>query len=942
MVQSVTRPFRSALRLGGALVLFLAALAGPVTAQVRRPPAPPDTTARDTLPGDTIARDTVPGDTLPGDTTRVRGSRAAMADSIIRELRTLPGYVPTEYQGTAATYQVGEGVLQLKGGAQVQREGDQQLNADTIEYRQSEQLIIAKGKPKVSGQSQELTGRLLYYDLATHRATVRGAQTTVSQGANWIVRGDVTAEDRTSTMYATHGNFTTCDLEIPHYHFESDRIKVVKDKYLVARPARLYFGKVPVMVLPFVVQSLERGRRSGLIVPRFAITDIVRNSPGQTRQITDLGYYWAINDYLGAQATTTWRSGAYTSLSGNLDYNWRRQFLSGHLGYQRYWETDGGRNYSVNTSTSWRPDERTSLGVSGNYASSTRFIRRTTIDPREATQSLGSSLSLSRRFDWGSLSLGGTGQQQISDNSISMTLPSFSISPNSITFLRSPSPEQAKWYNNATLTWNLSGVRSLTKDKGDFLRGIQDRSDNSLQGGIQSFQLGNLSLSATGNFKQTRLMEEVGVDSAGAQLGVLPATSTDLGNWSAGASYQVKLIGQTSVSPTLSMSRSILRDSLTEGSYVQSPMRLTFGASVATALFGFYPGVGPFSAIRHRITPSISYGYSPSVQQSALQERVFGPLTANTQNTITLSFSQTFEGKLKEPRKPAGADSVPATGGDTTLANQPSVPAEPQKVTLLSINTSAIQYDFSRRSQGQSGFLTSTLSNSITSDYLHGLSVQIQHELFDRRGIDPNDVSQRGQLGSFSPRLTSLSTGFELGPSSAIFRWLGLGQDQGSTPSTQGTQPGNPPSDRATAGGQGSATGNQQSVGGGPWRVGLQYALTRQPRSFRILPKDMTPAQLRELARQNLHDTDQTVMADMAFSLTPKWAVTWNTQYSVADHEFAGHRLTFKRDLHRWQANFSFYQTPTGNSAFELYVELIDNPDLKVNYRDYNLGIDRR
>jgi hypothetical protein len=155
-------------------------------------------------------------------------------------------------------------------------------------------------------------------------------------------------------------------------------------------------------------------------------------------------------------------------------------------------------------------------------------------------------------------------------------------------------------------------------------------------------------------------------------------------------------------------------------------------------------------------------------------------------------------------------------------------------------------------------------------------------------------------------------------------------------------QPGETPTDRATAAGQGAATGNQQSAGGGQWRLGIQYALTRQPRTYLPVPEGLTPAQLRALSLRNRHDTNQTIMADMAFSLTPKWAVTWNTQYSVADHAFAGHRLTFKRDLHRWQANFSFYQTPTGNSAFELYVELIDNPDLKVNYRDYNLGIDRR
>src|SRR5690606_6177921 len=127
-------------------------------------------------------------------------------------------------------------------------------------------------------------------------ATAAGARTTIAQTATWFVTGEMVSAVGVDRVYASHASFTTCDLETPHYHFESDRIKVVKDRILVAVPARLYFGNVPVMVLPFVVQNLEEGRRSGLLVPRFGMTDIVRSSPGYTRQISDLGWYWAIND----------------------------------------------------------------------------------------------------------------------------------------------------------------------------------------------------------------------------------------------------------------------------------------------------------------------------------------------------------------------------------------------------------------------------------------------------------------------------------------------------------------------------------------------------------------------------------------------------------------------------------------------------------------------
>src|SRR5690606_37794912 len=131
-------------------------------------------------------------------------------------------------------------------------------------------------------------------------------------------------------------------------------------------------------------------------------------------------------------------------------------------------------------------------------------------------------------------------------------------------------------------------------------------------------------LSAKGSFDQSKLLEEVGIDSTGADIGHLPARRVDEVHLDGTASYQIRLIGQTSVAPTLSFRREIRLDSLTEGRYVPSLTRIYFGAGLTTALFGRFPGIGPFSAIRHRINPGIAYAYTPAVAQSALQERVFG------------------------------------------------------------------------------------------------------------------------------------------------------------------------------------------------------------------------------------------------------------------------------------------------------------------------------
>jgi hypothetical protein len=604
---------------------------GATPAAVPREPTP-----RSTTPGDTIPGDTIPGDTIPGDTVPAGPPPDPAADSVMAQLRQLPGFTATEYRGESAIYRADTGELRLIGNAEVARAGDQ-LTADTIVYYDRTDRVIAFGRPRVTGQAQELTGDILYYDLARRRATALGARTQITEGATWFVHGDVTLEE-TDRIFASHARFTSCDLEVPHYHFASDRIMIIRDRILVARPARLYFGQVPVLVLPFIVQNLERGRRSGLLVPRFAVNDIVRTSDRHTRELSGLGWYWAINDYMGAQVTGGWRSGAYTSLQGDLDYNWRRQFLNGNLSFRNYWEQTGSTQFMLNGRSQWRPDERTDLGLTAQYATSSRFIRDSSYDPRAVTQELGSDFRINRRFDWGSVALGATRRQSIADDGVTGTLPSFSVNPRTFTFFQAASPELERWYSNASLQLNASGDRSFSGGRSAGANPQADYTSTRLQGGIQQFSLGNLNFAAVGNLNQSTIQPITGPEP-------VEGRDTASGQWRASVSYQQRLIGQTMLSPTLAVRQDFRRSPASGDAYIGAPLRPDFGASLSTAIFGFFPGVGPYEAIRHRLSPNMSYSYSPQVEQTELQREVFGPVGGRAQNVVSLSLNQTFEAR---------------------------------------------------------------------------------------------------------------------------------------------------------------------------------------------------------------------------------------------------------------------------------------------------------
>jgi lipopolysaccharide export system protein LptA len=954
-----------------AFALLLAA--HPAAAQVRPTPPPPpppaapaappaaqddDAAARDTVPvraptqvvpGQPTAPDTVPArspDAAPADTSRQAAreaaERAAAADTIFQALRRLQGYTVMEYRGDSATFNADQRVLRLFGDSEVAREGDRLTASDTIIYREATRVVEAYGSPAISGQAERIEGNVMFYDLATRRATVRGGRTQVAEaGASWYVRGDVTAEG-TSHLYATRSTFTTDDREEPAYYFEADNIKVIRDRILVGRPARLYFRNVPVFWLPFVAQDLTRGRRSGLLTPEFSINDIVRNrsvpagATGTGRQISNLGVYWAINDYFDTQLSGAWRSGDYTGVRGALQYRWNSQFLQGNVSYSQFWRETGQRELQFFSNNSWRPDERTNMALNANFAS-TQFLREITTDYFQSTQNISSNLTLNRRFDWGSVDLGGSRQQSLANDQVTTEFPKLGVVLQPITLFRAPGLDQ-RWYNNATLTLSGSGALSSLVYGSDAPPQSRDEQRTNVRV-TQGFSMGNIGLNSSFNLNRNLFPEVAPIDTFPGR----PRVDRDQGQWQSNLSYRIALIGETSISPTLSVSQDLRRGTfgtavsqipfqpeplVTEG-YVASPLRTGFGASLNTALYGFLPGFGQFTAIRHKLTPGFSYTYVPEVALTQEQEQIFGRAGGRMQNNLTLlSLNQTFEAKIRpeadrppadiEVREP-GDTIAPADGASPTQAQ--AAPPEERKVTLLSINTTGFNYDFAPDTLGRRrGFTTRQVTNTVSSDYLRGLQITITHDLFDQTDLP---FEERGtELGRFSPALTGVSTRFSLGQDSPFLRWLGLAGRVQEAPAQTDSIPAQPlPADPLNPMRTGSFTDRPQAAGRGPWRMDIGYTLNR-PRDGGIAAHDL--------------------QIGTSFAPTANWAVNWYTNYSIEDGSFGGHRITLRRDLYRWEANFSFNRTPYGNTSFDVRILLKDLPDLKVDYREDNIGGVRR
>ena len=906
----------------------------------------------------------------------------AGADSVLAALLELPGYALTEYEGGQADFGAKDRTLVLHAAegevARVRREGEEITADSSIYFDERRGMIHTEGQVATftPQEGDPLTSRSLIFDMNEERGSALDATTRYTEGGNWIVRGDLPSVTP-SAAFGTHTSFTSCDLEEPHYHFATDELKIVRGSVLVARPVVLYFADVPVAWLPFIAQSLGDGSASGLLTPRFSVNDIVRSSRGYSRRISNLGFYWAMSDYSDAQLALDWFSGEFLALTGGVRYNWARQFLQGSLNYRQYWREDGGNELAFNTNHSWAIDERTSLRVSGNYASSTSFVRRNSFDPREVTQSIDSNGGWNRRFDFGTLSLSANRRQYLSDDRVEMTLPSLNLSLSPITFFRAPS-NRARIWNNITWTGGANYTRRIS-DKAEqpdssFTPSLADQS--TVNGGFNmGLTLRNLSWRSNVTLSQratlgfpivpevpdpsssrmerdayyaTLWADELGVSAA--EVLRQDSTSSEI-TWSTSLSYQQRLVGSTTLTPSLRISGNSLRtdESPEASSYVAGPRRVSFGASLKSDIYGFFPGFGSFEQIRHKLTPTFDYSYTPEVTPTQLQRDVFGSRSLQPRNELRIGLTQTFEAKLKEPEDTTatGAESGDApgigaggqTGGGTLQPDTATGPGRQEtgrKVNLLSLRTSSVTYDFVEAdSTGNwvDGFTTTRLSNQISSDFLRGLSISLDHDLFKEE-----DTGQ-GLERKFDPHLSQVNFSFSMGSRTALFGWVGglLGFDQGP----EEEEPEEELEEEEELDPFANATGMEEAtivpgVGGfgdpevrdqvrgrrssaqpGQWNANLSYSLHRP--------------------RQESAQASQMLQINLKFQPTEAWDVSWRTSYDLEAGAFNDHMLRFSRDLHRWEANFDFRQTATGNWSFRFEVSLTDNRDLKFDYEQRSL-----
>lgn len=912
-------------------------------------------------------------------------------DSTMRELLDLEGYRKVRYQGDTVRFDAQSRILTLVGKPSGVQRDETMLVGDTVIYNDSTRIVVARGDtvllrdPTQADADDFIANGEIEYDLVTRQGLTGAFSTSVTSGQRLylsakrsVIVSDTLVSGR-HIVYASNGSFTYCDHAEPHFHFTTGEMKFISQNVMVARPGVLYIGNVPVFWIPFFFQDVRSGRRSGLLTPNFGMAELFRNSPSYRRSVQNIGYFVAINDYMNFETSFDWRSGARSSQSdpgfirGNaeLRYKWLDRFANGEFAASYM----GLRNGTTNTSYTWNHNQdfsrNTRLTARLNWVQNTMVQRATTVNPVAANATIRSQLNYQTKVGPAQISIGGSRVQYPGRTQVDMEFPTLNVSTGSL------EAGPATW--TPALKLAISGQSRMDQglqfpfvynvgangglDSSRFnasRRSMQFQFDTPVK--LWDFQWQN-SITVRDEYRGFPEQREIiGVRDTSQRITRVFARTFDTNvDWQTSFNLPRFFQGTWNISPSITLSNVesgaglFLRTERSGGRWVQQSKRLNYTVSSSPTLYAMLPGIGPIARFRHSITPGISYSFSPAATVSddflqAMGRTRIGYIGALKQNRIGLSLATNLEAKLKVPADSLGADENSG-----------------RKIKLVSLNFSSLSYDFVRADTLGNGIADRSFSVNGRTDLLPGFDFRLSYDLF--QGDLASDTAK------FDPYRTDFGVTFSLDGKSGLVALLGRLLGMRASLATDSLTEKNRQSANAqlvdqqsrnmNAAGGGTMRGMQMALPSGRgWSLSVQYNAARQrpPRGgTQVLnnPESLCEGQrvngvlAYDMCIQNainspptglnsgqsaigapyfLQPPVQNLSATMSFNITPNWAAQWMTQYDVERARFSGQQLGLQRAMHDWNAVFSFSQTPSGNFAFNFFVALKAQPELKFNY----------
>ena len=554
----------------------------------------------------------------------------------------------------------------LYGNSEVKYE-NMDLKSDKIRMNLDSSLVHATGSPD-STEKSGIKGRPVFvmgadnYDtdtIAFNFKTKKGlVQNALTKQEDGFLRSELSKRTATGDVYLAHGRYTTCDKEHPDFYISLSRAKVRPGKDVVFGPAYIVVADVPLpFAIPYGFFPFTKSYSSGFIMPSYG------DEQNRGFYLRDGGYYFAISDKMDLKLIGEIYTKGSWGLTATSNYRKRYKYNGSFLfSYQDTRTGDKGMpDYAKQTSFklqwSHRQDAKAnpfmSLSASVNFATSSYERNNLTsmYNPQSLTQSTRtSSVNWSTTFSSIGMTLSSTANlsQNMRDSTISMTLPDLNISISRFyPFRRKHAAGDERWYEKIAMSYTGQFSNSInTKENKlmhsslikDWRNGFQHNIP--ISANFTLFKYINLNPS----FNFTDRMYTNKVTKSWNERTQTEVADTTYGfhnvyNWNLSLSASTKIYG------------------------FWKPNRKLFGDKV--------------QAIRHVITPTVSFSYAPDfsasrygyyqtyqktdadgnvslVQYSPYQNELYGVPGRGRTGSISWSFDNNIEMKVKSDKDSTG------------------------------------------------------------------------------------------------------------------------------------------------------------------------------------------------------------------------------------------------------------------------------------------------
>ena len=491
--------------------------------------------------------------------------------------------------------------------------------------------------------AEEVYGDYLLYSIDTEKGRIIQSKSNYEQGFYY---GKKLFREQKDIFYVDGGRYTTCDADEPHFHFHSSNMKLIEGDKLIARPVVLYIERLPILIIPYYVFPLKRGRHSGFLP--FTFGQFERGN----RYVKDVGYYWAASEYWDWQGSVDYYETARTlTAKSRVNFN-QRYVLNGYLtgDYTREtgfnttvaeetteprWAIRGAYNHNITPSFS--------IKASGDFQSDKRYysdysqnlverINRNTKSQLSFTKKFGKSISLA-----GNITHDVDLDREIrTDRAPSLNLSLPTLWPFGSGQKNELGQLEQKWYQKITFRYSPSMInfnQRITIDS------VFDAGADTV------ITLDTLTMIADTTI--TLLSDTVSFRSRKKYTKITHSPSLNLPN--------LKLGPYLNIIPRFSYSETWIKIDSSDQSWAAgidagtTYRTYSYSPSVSanTTLYGtVYPNIYGLTGLRHVFTPSVSYSYAPEINRHP-EVRAFagGGAGSSERSSISVSVNQLIQAK---------------------------------------------------------------------------------------------------------------------------------------------------------------------------------------------------------------------------------------------------------------------------------------------------------